>query len=461
MRSQSSKANELRSKSGSIMPMVAFALVFVFAFLAFVMDVMREILEIQQMKHAATVAALDALPFACLDVNGMAQNSAVCNADGSFVSQAMNQMQVELQRTNGSANGVTWNSAISNLESGQSWLKGVRLDPADLAAAAQNNSSDKKDPVLQLTVRRAGSDAMNFFFLPVRFVASTLGGASAIPVEAQQTAIVQTIEVAGQPATRIGPGPALDSSSGRAQIIAAGRFATFPLAINYDDFKRALAAAGSSQSINLRVCDPNSAQLPNTSDLRAYFINLKSGGAVSSYYFDAQNPTRVNDLIGLLEYFSNPANVPEPIVTPGAVERGVQIDRFSQAAIKGNQDLAAVIGQLPSKRAYIVPVVREISNQCEVIGFAFLKLSGASSSNGNWTFSFSIGESLPVLNASAAPALKSIPRFDGSPLPAVYDSANNPFMPRKYDPASNTLSPRQPGLVLAPAVSPRRIFTQS
>jgi hypothetical protein len=167
-------------------------------------------------------------------------------------------------------------------------------------------------------------------------------------------------------------------------------------------------------------------------------------------------------LIGLLQYFDAASSVPEATLAPAAVERSVQLDRFSLSSYTGNQDLATVISQLPLNRCYIVPVVSETastSTQCQVLGFALLNLASVSTSGGNWIFQFNIGESLPVPNAACSPGLISIPRFDGTAMPAASDP-QGPFAPRKFDLQNNILSARPLGVVLAPTVSPRKIVTQ-
>ncbi len=442
------------------MPVVVFALLAIFAFLAFVMDVMRNILEIQQLKFAAKVAALDVLPFACLDANGMPQNTPVCNPDGSLTQAALSQMQAELSRTNSS--GPTWNQAISNPTDSGNWLTPVSLQGTDLSSVAVQGSTDAQDPLIQLSVRRSGSEAIKFFLLPSLYAANMLSGSSSAPASSKQADLVQTVEVVGQPATRIGPGAALDASSGKAQVLAAGRLASFPIAINYDDFKRAVSSAGAASTSLVHLNNPGTSQYSASNEMRGYFVNLKSGGQINDYYWDAQNPSRVSDLIGLIEYFNAEQNVPEAVIEPAALERGVQLDRFASSSFSGNADLATVVSQLPTNRCYIVPVVREtVGSQCEVLGFAWLNLKSTEKKGALWDFTFSASESLPVLNASAGSGLKSIPKFDGTPLPALYDAQNNPFAMRKFNPATNTLSARPKGVVLAPTVSPRRIDSHS
>ena len=449
-----------RNQRGSIMPMMAFALLFIFAFMSFSIDVMREVLAVQQLRFAARAAALDLLAMASLDANQKLQNNAVANSlDGSFSSQAMETMQTELGRINSTA----WNKTISNIESEQPAQSAVSFESEDLQGAA-STSTDKSDPYLKLTARRSGEQGMNWFFLPVRFAASFMNAGSSPEQGELRTDLVQSGEIACQPAGRIGPGAPLESSTAKGQVLANARLAAFPLALNYDDFKRAQQAAGSATfSCTVQVSNPGASQQSNASDLRAYFINLRKGGTVSDYYFDAQNPARVDDLIGLIEYFNANPTATAPLQIPAAVERSVQLDRFGSSVL-GNAEVLQVLAELPTNHSYIIPVCRESASpatQCQVEGFALLKLDSVTAASTGCKFVFSMGESVPIANASCTSRLKTIPYLDGSKLPSYYDSSNNPFAPRCFDAATNTLAPRTQGVAMAPVVSPRRSYSES
>jgi hypothetical protein len=96
------------------------------------------------------------------------------------------------------------------------------------------------------------------------------------------------------------------------------------------------------------------------------------------------------------------------------------------------------------------------ATQCQVVGFALLRLNGVTASSSGWDFNFVLGESLPVLNASCS-GLQTIPLFTGSKLASIYDAQNSPFRLRSYDIENNVIAPRPRGVVMAPVVSPRRI----
>jgi hypothetical protein len=441
---------------------VAFSLLVIFAFLAFTVDVMRGFLQAGQLHFAARSAALDLLPFACLDANGQIQNDPICSASGAFTSSAMSNLTQALNRANGST-GDVWNTATGNSGSGdKNWMQGVTFSADDLiSGAAVGSVQDKQDPLLELQVNRSGENGLQLFFMPLVFAFNSSMG---IPVPQSASSADQShlVEVAAQPATRIGAAAPLDASSSKAQAMATARCAGFPLAINYDDFKRASKASGSSPfSCTAHLSAPQAAQGSSSSDLRGYFVNLSSGTQVNSFYNDAQNPARVNDLIGTLLYFDGSASQPvsATLKLPAAIEQGVQLDRFAPSVVKASSDAAIVISQLALNKCYILPVVQEAvspATQCQVVGFALLRLNGVTASSSGWDFNFVLGESLPVLNASCS-GLQTIPLFTGSKLASIYDAQNSPFRLRSYDIENNVIAPRPRGVVMAPVVSPRRI----
>ncbi len=438
--SEHQRALRMRRQRGSILPVVVFALLFIFAFVSFAVDVMHEILTIQQMRFAARSAASSVLSVASIDANGFAQNSQVIDSTGKFTSQAMSKMLNELSSVSGS--------------------NGVEFDATDLAQGSANSTSDK-GPYLKVTARQHDNNATEFFFIPVRYAAGMMSGGPAPGQDDLRVKLVQSAEVMCQPAIRIGPGAPSSSQTRRGQEIYTARLTSFPMVIDYDDFKRIISNAANNTNCVLQVANPGDAAITNSNVLRSYFVNEKQGGSVSNYYFDAQNPLRVDDLVGLVEYFNNTATAPQAVQIPAAVERGIQLDRFTKTVLQ-NTDLLEVLGQVPLNRAYIFPVARVTGGSlCEVQGFAFLKLTAITASNTNCQFSVATGESVPVLNSSAGPSLKTIPQLDGSKLPAIYDRSNNPFAPRDFDATNNQMSGAAHGVVMAPTYSPRKPATNS
>lgn len=446
------------------MPLMAFAMVFSFAFLAFVMDVMREITILAQMKHAAAACALDLLPFAALDEHGLPDNIQVINSDGSFSSTALSSMQQELARQNGESAGTVWNSALDpGIGSETNPQSEIRILASDMVSpsATNPNLNDRNDPILQVSARRRGGQAMELLFMPVRYTAELMSG-NAVPDQARRQDLARTAEVVAQPAVRVGAAAAPFAGSSRSQLLFNGRIAAFPLAINYDDFKRLIQSNSSAASLNasLNAKTPGSAQSPAASDLRAYFVNLKSGGTVGAYYFDAQSPQSIDQLTGLIEYFSPQASGPKALELPAAVEQDSLLDRFAVAELSSDTDFNQVLQTLPLDRCYIMPVVSEnaaIASQCHVVGFAFLKLRTLTNNSGNISLQVELGESLPLPNASAGSRFRCIPAFDGSRMSALYDAAESVFKPRDYDFANSSLSARPPGILLAPVLSPRLV----
>lgn len=433
--SERRRALIVRRKKGSILPMVVFALLFIFAFLSFSVDVMHEILKVQQMRFAARAAASSVLPVASLDADGNGQNVQVVDANGKFTNQALSNMANELNSVSGT-NGVEFNS--------------TDLSEGTISSTADNG------PYLKVTAKQRDNEAMELFFIPVRYAASLMTGGATASESDLRIKIVQSAEVSCQPAVRIGPGANSSSQSRRGQEVYTARLTSFPVAIDYDDFKRVVSSSSANTTCTLRISTPGAAQYPSANMIRAYFVNLKQGGAVSDYYYDAQNSSRVDDLIGLIEYFNPSATAPQAVQVPAAVERSVQLDRFSKSALQSS-DLVSVLGQLPTNKAYIFPVARvQGGTLCDVQGFAFLKLNSVSASNTDCDFSVSSGESVPVVNCSAGPSLKTIPRLDGSKLPAIFDRSNNPFAPRSFDAINNQMSGTTRGVVMAPTYSPRK-----
>ncbi len=449
----------LRRQRGSVAPLLAFSLIFVFAFLAFVMDLMREVLEIQQMKHAARAAALAILPYASLDSSGQLQNNSLIDSDGSFTETSMLSMKAELERIMQSELARV-NQTITNPDPANqsSWLKELSFDPADLSAAP--GSSQSQGPYLTLTARRSDQDRFSFLFFPVVYAAANLGGADSASTF-NGVDLLQKVEVCMQPASKIGPGAPAESSGQKAAAIFNARLCSFPLVLNYDDFKRFLQNSAAQTACTIHVKSAAGSSQANTNtDMRGYFANLRSGGSTGDYYFDAQSSSRIDDLLGLFDYFNKAPVSGKSTVPPAALERGAQLDRFDIEGFddETNNNLTATLSQLPLNRSYILPVVHESAGSiCEVAGFALLRLSSFTKLDQEYSFSFTLSESLPVLNASAG-TMRSLPRLDGTQLAPFADRQTNPFLPRSFDPLNNVFSQGKAGLVMAPVLSPRKIF---
>lgn len=450
------------------MPLVVFSLLLLFAFMALSIDVMRQFYSIERLRYAARAAALDILPFACLDGAGNPDNVAVCNPTGDMQANTSVNLNMALARDGGpNAAGAQVNTAPagSAVDSSRPADQPVLIDSADIrsAAATDDELTDKSELVLRVMARRNGGDALQMAFMPVLFAVT--GGA--VPPEARRRDQAGLAEVIGQPATRIGAAVPEGATAVRNQAIYRGRLATFPVGLEYADFVGALpAAAAAPPVVSVRVVDPGAASPPSsgTTLLRGYFLNDSAGSNVSGYYSDARTPPRFDELIGLLRYFDRSAGppVPQAVRYPRAVESGVSLDCFNSTITSfNNNDLRSVVSSLAStalNRCFILPVVEHAagqpSSQISVRGFSWLKLRGVSElSPGVWNFAFEINESMPLLNCSCTGGMRSIPAVSGQRMAAP--PTNGPFHMRRLLSGGNILEPRSRGVVLAPAVSPR------
>lgn len=457
-----------RNCQGYILPLAVFSLLTFFAFLACAFDVMRQFYCVQQLRFAARSAALDVMPFACIDAAGNPQNSPLCIASGVLGPETHARLVRALNRTGG-PNTTEANTAPSGdpRDNTRPSQVPVQIEESDIRASA-NETEDASELILRVTARRTGDDSLHMMFLPAIFALNSLTGGS-VPAEARSRDQTGIVEVIGQPATRIGPACPSDSSGQRNEAAYRGRLAVFPVALEYADFVAALPATTAPPStVTIRVVDPGtSPPLKSAPYLRSYFINNARGNSVSNYYSHCGSASSMDELIGLFKYFDrnvSPA-VPQATRLPAAVESGVTIDRFSSGRTSfDNPDLRTIledIRQTATNKCFVLPVVDRSDGTAPaalstVRGFAFLKLLSLSElSPGLWQFVFEINESVVTLNASCSGGLRGIPSTaERMPAPPT----SGPFHMRKLLPGTNILESRSRGIVLAPAVSPRSIF---
>lgn len=455
-----------RDRAGTVMPLVVFSVLILFAFLSFSIDIMREFYAVDKLRYAARAAALDILPFACLDANGNPDNVPLCDNSGTLLPEPATQLSLALNRNGGLNDGDSFTNtapAGDPSDSSEPMDRPVLIDSSDIksAAAVDSEVSEKTELMLRVAARRNGPQSLALLFLPVSFGAS----GAAIPGQAQSRALAAVTEVVGQPATRVGAAVPATAIGTRNQAMYRGRLATFPFAIEYSDFLSAVATAGSgSTSFTITATDPGSSAIAGAA--RGYFINDCSGSSVGGYYSDAQTPARLDELIGLIRYFDRGAGpaIPQSVRYPAAVEAGVAVDCFRSTLTSfDNADLRAMLtdlGSTAANRCFVLPVVQQSgalpASQRQVNGFAWVKLlSLVETSPGKWNFNFQINESIPILNASCSGGMKSIPAVNGDRMAAP--SVTGPFKMRKLLAGANTLESRPRGVVLAPAVSPRTV----
>jgi hypothetical protein len=432
----------MRSENSSILPFAAFSLVLIAAFLSFSFDIMRNVLAVRKLDYAAEAAALFAYANAT-------------NADGSYSrASAQANMTNALLSGNSTAPVNTAPAGPNNL--GDPFESAVTFGRQDIAFAS--NPADPNETLLQVTARRDGANALTMFFLPATYIGNLLQGANA-PGDSYVARPTRTEEIIGQPASRIGPGaPGNGQSASSRQFVGA---AAFPLAISNAQFS--LAASTSQIRTNYAIDLPSSTNIPPSpalpGHLRGYFVNLATQQSNPLYYDNAAASSDFAELLQLVTYFASPINGNS--LPPAQVERGSQLATFDPAGnvfTSGTAKLVTALQGLPLGHFYLLPVLAHdstFSGRVPVVGFARMQLlQVVNPATGNLNIVLAIGESVPVRNAVAAEGYASIPQMQtGNFLPqAIF-----PFTARPYDPVSNSVAARPRGLVLAPALSPRRL----
>lgn len=439
--SSASSPRSVRAESGSILPLIALALIVIAGFLAITIDLMRNFQTVRQLQFAADSAAIYGLSYAT-------------DSDGSYT---MSDAQSNIAAAIKSAGLNSWNSAQSGPDAANdNWQAPVTFSDADITFVSNPNPQDSAAFFVQLKARRDGDSALKQFFLPAVYAAGTLTGGS-IPSGVNQVNTYRISEVVGQPAARIGAGAPLDSpgDSRAAELVG---FAALPLAVSNQQFAAIADPTQTGTTYTVDLVDSASAEYAGeapSGHVKGCLANLAAVGDNMTYYGTAQGDLAIDQLEGLLNYFG--ATTLQTTLSPGIVERGAMLAGFDPGdptfqARKG--EISAALAQIP-QRYYLVPVTRNdpsFSQGNEVVGFARLKLNGVNVVNGApVSLSFDIGESVPVRNASFANGLPSVPSAGGSLMPAPVA----PFLPLQIDPDTNGLTPRPRGVVLAPAISPR------
>jgi hypothetical protein len=138
------------------------------------------------------------------------------------------------------------------------------------------------------------------------------------------------------------------------------------------------------------------------------------------------------------------------------VETGSQLNGFDPAALGRSLNGALrLLALLPANGYYIVPVLQNdpsFAAPNKVVGFARLQLAITQPKAG-LLITATLADSVPLRNASSATGFSGIPGNAAQILPAPVP----PFTPRTFDQNTKGVSVRPPGIVLAPAISPRQI----
>lgn len=434
---QLTSASYRRKQSGSILPLVAFMLAIVIAFIALTADVMRTVYAGIKLQTAVESSALAAYSYAV-------------DHSGSF---SQNNIVNKLNEISGSS-GIAWNKAPAGPENNV-FETPVTFDSSDYQF--NPNPNDNNESFFQLTARRNGLDAIKLFFVPAIFFWNSQAGLPGPPDSAKLANTYRVTEVISQPASRIGEAPPASTPNfGRNGDLKG--FGTFPIAISNAQF---LAASSSSSSIPNYTIDlvsnikPAPATLPG--HLKGCFVNLRSTGSTLAAYGEGQGNNAVDELIHLLEYFQ--VTPPAGAYNPYVVERGSFLSAFDHEEVSfknREQEIKAKLSTIPTGRFQIIPVLRNdpvIGGAAnEVVGFARFRITNVvNPTDGSFRIQMQIGPSAPIRNASSANTIATIPTINGSLLPPPVA----PFGARNTGITGQEIGVLPRGVVMAPSLSPR------
>jgi len=424
-----------RSERAAVMPFIAMSLCLLMVTAGISIDLMRAFQTVHELEFGAQAAALYGLSLAT-------------NSDGSYSSTSA---QPNIQNAISIAQSNSWNTAQAGPAGNPTsspWSKPVSFS----TVAFVPNPLDANEYFLQVTSQRSGLDALQEFFLPLAYVGLST---TSVPPQVQQVSPSSTVEVLGQPATRIGAGAPINSPSGTRAFDLMG-FASLPLAISNLQFSAIASPTQTNQQYTIDLVASTQTEYtapPPPGHIKGCLVNVAGTGTLGSYYGNGQGGAAIDQLEGLLGYFG--AQSGQQPIAPAVVEAGSRLNGFDPALLGARQsEVYTALSTVPS-RFYIVPVLASdpsFTSQNIVVGFARLQLqvsfvAGVLSITGN------LGDSVPVRNASSATGFSSIPGNTANLMPA----AIAPFLPRQVDQASNGVSLRPRGLVLAPATSPRQL----
>jgi hypothetical protein len=428
------------------MPFIAVCVILLMGTAGIATDLMRNFQAVRELKFAAQATALYALSLSA-NATGVYSQSSIQDAILAPTTIILNNAQI----------GPNSQSPL--------WTAPVLFAGGDIQFA--QNPNDNSESFLRLTARRQAATALGQFFLPLLFT----GLNTALPNSVKTFATAQTVEVLGQPATRIGAGPpAAQLTSARAADLYG--CAALPLAISLQQFATIVNAKQGTSSVPAvidLVSSTNTVALPG--HIPAAFVNLTATAGGATYYAGAQGRLAVAQLQGLLAYFASgapsQASAPSP---PSNVETGFQLSAYDPAdpnfvARQNQAQTIALINSLPT-RQYIIPVIAggqpllATANSPNVlntvVGFAYVRLPKQNLTTQPFSLNLTFVLSPPLRNASSAAGLASWPLGTNNLMP----SPAAPFMPRAYDSGSGGVTLRFPGVALAPALSPRPLNAQ-
>jgi len=434
----------MRREQGAIFPLAVFLIVVAVAFIALTVDVMRSAYTVGQLRFAAQSAALAAYGRQVL-------------APEEFFNPAQARQHIAdtLARINGDLGEAAWNSALKGPDSSGESVSAVRFD-ADKVEFPQNLSDDQEFFV-RLNVRRTGSDALQNLFMPLVFAFG--GGDSSVLTTDPQF----SVDVVGQPATRVGKG--VDRLTSDLSEQSKIGFAAFPLAISNQQFASIATSATPQTSYVLDVVK-NSTDVVPAGHIKAGLVNLKAGNNID-YYAGVDGEVAISDLVSQINYFV-PGTTPQ--VPPQAVERGAYLGVIKpQGSAYDNQlgRLSAALAAIKLRPYnYILPVIkgdpavgigpsgRSAAN--EVAGFALLQITDvvvnpSAQAGPALSITVKLAPSTVMPNCCVDATRLSLQSQDAAPAQVA------PFVSRTFS-AAGALSRRPNALVLAPALAPYQRF---
>lgn len=434
-----------RSHGGSVSPLIAFSLTVIVAFIAFAADVMR------------TIHAIQVIQFAS-QVSGIYAYQSVFLGDGQRRSGPLDNLVASALQQSGGGSGLPLNLAPAGPKNGTAQSP-VTFDPSDVSVINNPNGTDANDFFLRVRARREGADALTMYFLPAIYAFSSWSG-SAPPANIDKATPFRTSEIITQPATRIGAGATRGSSSNFAG------FAAFPIAISNRQFLTLAQNASAGTVVTIDIVNstkPSTTASSRPNHVNGSFINIY-GTSGLNYYGDGTGSLAISQLNSTMRYFAGaPAG---SVLAPAVVERGSMVAAFDAGdpTFKSNSaNIAdAASSSITPVRFHAIPVLADdpkFNLRNQVIGFARLELTKVirDSNSGDITVTAILGESTPMMNATVGTGLASVPAINGNAIP----SAVAPFLPRSFDPSANTVGGRLVGIVMSPALSPRRIEGES
>lgn len=433
-----------RTQNGSVTPLIVLSITVIIAFIAFAVDVMR------------TVHATEAVQFAS-EAAGVYAYQSMYSGDGQKKPGSPEDNALGSLQQAAGASGIPWNLAPAGPNNGVAQTP-VTFDASDVTV--NPNGSDSNDFYLQVRARRAGDDALKMYFMPAIFAFSSWSG-SAPPPDVNKATPFRTSEIITQPATRVGAGPSRGASSSEPGAGFAG-FATFPIGISNNQFRTLAQSASAGTAVTIDIVNstkPSTTASNRPNHINGSFINLYGTNGLN-YYGDGAGSLALSQLNSTMQYF---AGAPSgAVLAPAVVERGSMVAAFDagDATFKSNSASIATAASngISPIRFHAVPVLSgdpKFGQRNQVIGFARLQLTKVirDTVSGDITISAILGDSTPMANTTVGTGLASVPAINGNAIPA----AVAPFLPRSFDANANSVGNRLVGIVMAPALSPRKI----